>query len=273
MKETGRRGVRAGSSGRSRPSPSGPVRASSRPFHIAGLPAVTALFARDPDRIGGLVFDKRVKPFLGDLCQALAASRKAYRLVETDELDRIAGTPLHGGVVAFSSPRPTYPFDIEVARRLAEDGRPLLILDGIGNPHNLGAIVRTAAFFGIEHLVLSDHPAQAGPSEAGYRVAEGGFEYVTLYRAARLPVTLKHLGRFYHVVGTALGGTVPLAALQRQRPVAIVMGNEERGLDRATLAACRTVVTIGGAGQIQSLNVSATAAILIHELTRRIVAS
>jgi TrmH RNA methyltransferase len=160
------------------------------------------------------------------------------------------------------------PLDLAETARWARDGQPLLLLDGIGNPHNLGAIARSAAFFGLPRLVLSDHPDQAAPSDAAYRVAEGGLEHIALFRAG-FPATLRELRRSYRVIGTAATDGHGLDLLEAgERPVALVLGNEERGLPQATLAACEAVVTIPGTGRVQSLNVSASAAILLHALRR-----
>ena len=241
-------------------------------FRVAGLSAVAALFAHDAARVERLFFDERLKPHVGGFCKALAAARKPYRMVDAEELAKVAGTVLHGGVVALIAPRPVPAFDTEAARRWAMDGQPLLILDGVGNPHNLGAILRTAAFFGLPRVVLSDHPGQSLPSESAYRVAEGGFEWVELYRAANLPLALKRLRGTYRVVGTALGqgrAVTDVAGLTTgDKPVAVILGNEEDGMPPGTLAACEEILTIPGSGHVQSLNVAATAAILIHALAR-----
>ena len=256
------------------PHPPGPRKEARDLLRIAGLPAVSALFATAPERVERLFFDERAKPLLGTFCATLARARKPYRLVGPEELERVAGTLLHGGVVAVAQPRPVAMLDAAEAARWARDGDLLLLLDGIGNPHNLGAIARSAAFFGLSRLVLSDHPEQAGPSDAAYRVAEGGLEHLALYRAPRFAQTLKDLGRVYRVLGTAAAGGTPLDALERSdRPIALVLGNEEEGLPRATLAACDEILTIPGSGSVQSLNVSASAAILIHALTQRNIPS
>jgi RNA methyltransferase, TrmH family len=114
-------------------------------------------------------------------------------------------------------------------------------------------------------MVLSDHPSQAAPSDAAYRIAEGGLDYIKLYRITGLPAMLKRLRDFYLVLGTALGDGKPLDALHGgKRPIAIILGNEEHGLSSTTLKACEAVVTLPGAGRVQSLNVSASAAIFIH---------
>jgi len=241
-----------------------------RTIRIAGLPAVTALFKRDPDRVQRFFYEERMVPRVGEFCAHMARLHRPYRMVDTEELSRVAGTVLHGGIVAVAEPRPIPPFDPAEAHRWVRSGQPLFILDGISNSHNLGAIARTLAFFGFENLVISDHPAQAGLSESAYRVAEGGLEYLQIHRATSLPDTLRRLRRDYRVVGTALGRGVPMETLTEDpRPVAVVLGNEEEGLPAATLAACEAIVTLWGSGQVQSLNVSATAAILAYALRPR----
>jgi len=238
-------------------------------LRIAG-PAVSALFSAAPDRVQRLFFDQRMKPHVAVLCGQLARLHKPYRLVETEELSRIAGSVMHGGIVALARPRPLPAVDAQEAAQWAGDGRLLLMLDGVGNPHNLGAIARTAAFFGVPRIVISDHPAQAGPSDASYRIAEGGLEYVELYRSAGFAPMLRQLRRTYRVVAAAAEKGQPIAALQpRQGPFALVLGNEEHGLPHATLAACDETVTIAGSGLVQSLNVAATAAILLHAFAGR----
>jgi RNA methyltransferase, TrmH family len=222
-----------------------------------------------------LFFDQRMRAQVSDFCAELARTHKPYRLVPSEELERVAGAVMHGGIVALARPQPVSILDLAKAADTAADwargGEPLLLLDGIGNPHNLGAIVRTAAFFGLPRIVLSDHPAQAGPSDASYRVAEGGLEYVELHRSVRFAHTLQQLRRSYRVIGTAAGNGQSFEALRRtersiNRPMAVVLGNEEHGLPPATMAACEAIVTIPGSGLVQSLNVAASAAILLHAL-------
>jgi TrmH RNA methyltransferase len=234
-------------------------------LRVCGLAAVRALFETDPGRVERLFFEPRLRSEVGGCCAELARARKPYREVDTAALARVAGTVLHGGVAAIAQQRPLALFDPAAAPGWARDGKPLLILDGIGNPHNLGAIARTAAFFGIERILLADRPDQALPSDASYRVAEGGLEYITLYQAP-LPQALAGLRPTYSITGTALGHLARPAGRRDDLPAALVLGNEETGLSPATLAACDQVVTIPGAGRVQSLNVAAAAAILIYRL-------
>ena len=256
---------------RSRPDSPPPARPEPKTDKVAGLPAVAALFARDPKRVESLVFEARWKEAAQPFCKDLSARHKSFRQVGPEELTRIAGSPMHGGIVALARPKPVLLFDPLDAKGWAEARQPLLLLDGIGNPHNLGAIARTMAFFGLEHLVISDHPGQAGPSESAMRVAEGGLEWISLHRTAKFLPALKRLRDSYRVIGTALGSGRPLAEVLGRpgKPVALILGNEEHGLSPDTLAACDDIATIPGSGRVQSLNVAATAAILIHALAAK----
>ena len=257
------------------PRPTRPRRPRSEPrerrelSRIGGLPAVRALFQTTPERIERLFFLPEMRGQVDDLCRVLAEARKPYREVDAAELVKVAGTLLHGGVVAIAASRVTAAFD-PVRASVAAAGVPLLLcLDGVANPHNLGAIVRTASFFGLDRMVLSDHPGQAGPSDAAHRVAEGGLEHVTLFKAKHFPQALKQLKPAYRVVGTALDRGKPLAELARDRPIALILGNEEFGMSPAALSACDEIVRLEGSGRVQSLNVAATAAILIHALAKK----
>jgi len=237
---------------------------------VAGLPAVAALFAKAPERVERLFFTTETKQAAGAFCTEMAKARKPYRLVTPEELTKVAGTPMHGNIVAVAKPREVLPFEPAQAKEWAKDGKPLLILDGISNPHNLGAIARTAAFFGIPRMVLSDHPAQAGVSDASYRVAEGGLDCIDLYKAKNFTAALKKLREFYHVIAAAPGDHVQLTKLKpAAKPFALVLGNEEHGMPEVNMKACDRIVAIPGEGQIQSLNVSASAAILIYAITQK----
>lgn len=236
-------------------------------IRVAGLPSVIELFESGADRVERLYFDSSLKSDVQSFCAFLARRHKVYRQVGPEELQRVAGSVMHGGVVAVAKPRPIREIDIAAAQAWAAQGSPLLVLDGVGNPQNIGAIVRTAAFFGIRRLVISDHPGQAGLSDASYRVAKGGLEWVDIYVAHNLPEVLRRLASSYHVVGTAIErGVRPEKIARTGRPIALVLGNEEEGLAPETLSACSSVVALEGRGRVQSLNVSAAAAILIHTL-------
>ena len=232
---------------------------------ICGLNAVSALFARRPEAVNRLFYAEPLKTQAGPLCAVLARLRRPYRMVPAPDLERVAGTPHHGGIVAVATERPIS--ELDLARPPLH--RLLLALDGIGNPHNLGAIARSGAYFGLPALVLHDTADQAFPSDAAYRVAEGGLDYLELHRARDLPGVLRGLDRHYRTVAATLSpDAAPLSSLPRDRPVLVVLGNEEHGLLPEVEAACRRRVRIAGHGPVQSLNVAQAAAILLFDLSR-----
>ena len=240
---------------------------------ICGLAAVRARFERDSSSIVRLFFDRPMSKRVGLMCKALAASRKVYRCVEPAELEKISGTLHHGGIVAVvAAPKLRAPTKAEVAEWAAQRA-PLLLLDRIGNAHNLGAIARTAAFFGVPRLVISSDPAAAQPGASAFRVAEGGLEAVELFRVPDLAEFCRGLAPHYLVAGAAAHGRALTPPQLRARagalPIALVLGNEERGLGTTVAGACVQLVHIPGRGRVESLNVSAAAAVLIWELLAR----
>jgi TrmH RNA methyltransferase len=235
------------------------------PDRICGPAAVQAVFAKRPEAVLRLFYLPARRGIAGPLCKVLAGARRPYREVPPDELARIAGTEHHGGIVAVAAARDVPELGAPFPQALL-GARVLPVLDGIGNPHNLGAIARSAAFFGCAGLLLSGDPRGAGLSDAAFRTAEGGLEHLALYRISALPVALRAMApRFTTVATVARGGVAP-AELPRGKPFALVLGNEETGLPAATVAACAQRVTLPGSGRVESLNVSVAAAVLIHAL-------
>jgi TrmH RNA methyltransferase len=230
---------------------------------ICGLAAVSAVFARRPEAVLRLFYLAERKVAAGPFCAVLAAAKKPYRMLPEEELAKVAGTAHHGGIVAVT--KPLVPAILDFAA--PPQGRLLLVLDGVGNPHNLGAIARSAAFFGVPALLIGEGPGHAMLSDAALRTAEGGLEHLALYRTRDLPRALKALDPHYRTVATTLSReAVPLEDLPRDRPVALVLGNEETGVSAPVVAACRRQVRIGGSGRVQSLNVAQAAAVFLHTL-------
>ena len=241
----------------------------SRELNVCGWQAVTTLFARHPAEVRRLFFDAQTGKRAGELCSQLAAQKKVYRQVDTAELDKVAGTKLHGGIVAVIAERPLNKVTREVLAGWAQAKAPLLLLDRVSNANNVGAIVRTAAFFGVQSIIVPDHPAQALPGEAAYRVAEGGMEFVDFYRVPSLTGLCTELKRHHYLVGTSLRGNQlsPAAVRERglPRPPAVILGNEEKGMTPEIAALCDRLVKIPGTDAVESLNVSAAAAVLCWE--------
>jgi TrmH RNA methyltransferase len=257
------------------PAPATPPGSRSGPardeLKLCGLAAVRARFARDPQSILRLFFDHATGQRVGVMCKVLASAKRVYRQVEPAELEKIAGSIHHGGIVAVVAPAPLRPVTTDELARWAKRAEPVLVLDRIGNAHNLGAIVRTAAFFGVPRIVIPEHADAARPSDAAHRVAEGGFEHVEVWLARDLVALARDLAAAgFDVVGAATrGGRADAARPRDRRPLALLLGNEEHGLAPEVATACTRLVTIPGSGQVESLNVSVAAAVLLWELAAR----
>lgn len=243
---------------------------------LCGLAAVKARFARDPGSIKRLFFDHAMGQRVGLICQALSREKKVYRQVEPAELEKISGSVHHGGIVAVVYAPPLRTPTAADLRAWAARGEALLVLDRIGNAHNLGAVARTAAFFGVPRIIIPEDASAARPSDAAHRVAEGGFEYLEVCLTKELAAFARELVvAGYEVVGAATRGASSLRAPERKgeksgrKPVALLLGNEEHGLSPEAIAACTRLVTIPGSGKVESLNVSVAAAILMWELLAR----
>ena len=158
---------------------------------ICGLAAVRARFQRDASSIVRLFFDRQTSKRIGIICRALAADRKVYRCVEAAELERVAGSVHHGGIVAVVDDRPPRVATAQDAGTWSRRRENLVVLDRVGNAHNLGAIARTAAYLGVPRVVIAGDPAAARPGAAGDR-AGTGYGGGWLWRVAERGLCLPH---------------------------------------------------------------------------------
>lgn len=250
-----------------------PIPPKNPEINVCGWQAVSTLFAQHPDDVLRLFFDPATGKRAGEMCSLLAKTKRVYRQVLPAELEKVAGTVHHGGIVAVIVARPLQRVTRDVLDRWARAKEPLLLLDRVSNANNLGALVRTAAYFGVRAIVIPDAPGQALPGEAAYRVAEGGMEFVEFYRVPALPEFCLELKRSHYLIGTSLRGTQlsprEVTARGLPRPPAVVLGNEEKGIAPGVASACDRLVKIPGVDTVESLNVSAAAAVLCWEFFGR----
>jgi TrmH RNA methyltransferase len=123
-------------------------------LRICGLAAVRALFERAPGRVERLFFEPRLKADLAAFCGMLSGVGKPYREADAATLARVGGTARHGGVVAVALPQPIGAFDAQAPSDWARDGKPILVLDGVGNRHDLCGEPPPALVFGNEEAGL-----------------------------------------------------------------------------------------------------------------------
>ncbi|MBU0553883.1 RNA methyltransferase [Myxococcota bacterium] len=225
---------------------------------VYGLNAALAVGAHRPQAIRRVLYTREAREAIGALLSATAKARRPYREVVEDELRRVCGTPHHGGVVVITDPLPIHPPD---ALDHPHADALFIALDGVGNPHNLGAILRSAAWFGVDAVIIPDDLQLSG---AVTRVALGGAEVVPCVATARLSETLRYLREDGVTVLAADQGAPPLdLSAPLPRPLCLVLGHESEGLSAPVRQAASLVRAIPGTHAVESLNVSVSAGILL----------
>jgi 23S rRNA (guanosine2251-2'-O)-methyltransferase len=213
-----------------------------------------------------LASDAARAPILDEIAGLAEAQHVSVRRVPGDQVDRKARTEAPQGVVAFAAPLPVADFD---ALLTAPDAF-LVALDGVTDPQNLGAVLRTAEATGATGAVLPTHRA-VGLSPAVTKAAAGAVEYLPITFVSGIPAALDRARRAgTWSVGLDAGGTVSVHDLAvADQPLLLVLGAEGRGLSRLARQRCDVVASIPMQGHIESLNVSAAAAIACGEVSRR----
>ncbi len=187
--------------------------------------------------------------------------RKEERAV----LDRLAGGEVHQGIIAVSAALSYADFEV-----LFKTDRPLVVvLDGVEDPHNLGAVIRTAEACGVSGIVVPErHSAPLGA--AAIKASAGASAYVPVVRAKNVANTIDELKqRGLWVVGIDPSGAGNWTEFDYKTPVALVLGGEHRGLRRLVREHCDALVRIPMLGKIASLNISVAAAVVLYEVVRQ----
>jgi len=239
-------------------------------LRLYGWNAVQALFASRPQALRKLYLVEALIPRMQPVLKWCVANRVGYRVVEEGDLNKLAATTHHEGVVADVLRAPM--LELGEWLQALPAGNPVLALwlDGVGNPHNFGAILRSAAHFGVAGLLLPPG-ATLALSGAAARVAEGGAEAVPLVRLPAVPQAMSQLREAgFGLAATLVDGGSDLFASEVPARLVYVMGAEGEGMDRELAQACDQQVSIPGTGAVESLNVaSATAVLLSHWYARQ----
>jgi 23S rRNA (guanosine2251-2'-O)-methyltransferase len=196
-----------------------------------------------------------------DLCRELSIP---VRFEPRDALDRIAGSAAHQGVVALGAAQRHAELE-----DVLEGARLIVVLDGVEDPHNLGAIIRTAHAAGADAIVVPERRA-AGLTETVSKAAAGALEHLPVARVSNVSRALELLkARGFWIYGLDERGDQDYAGAEYAAPTAFVLGGEGKGLHELVRRHCDFLVRIPLAGQISSLNVSVAAGIVLFEWKRR----
>ncbi len=192
------------------------------------------------------------------------------RFVNREVLSREAPQGIHQGVVAFTAAHTYSTIDdiLKIPEERSET--PLfLILDGIEDPRNLGAILRTAEAAGVHGVIIPERRA-AGLSETVAKTAAGAIEYVPVVKVVNIVNTIEELkGKGFWIAAAEAGAHTEFWDADLVRPIALVLGSEDKGVRRLVRDHCDYILSLPLKGRISSLNVSVAAGILLYEVLRQ----
>lgn len=254
--------------------PGGDRRSGLGGEQVEGRQAVRELLLAGRRRVREMLVsageDGRLDRPLADLVELAEDLRVPVRKISRARLDAAARTEAPQGVLALADRLPEADLDELIAQRAPEGGSPFLVaVDGVTDPGNLGALLRSAECAGVTGVVLPRHRAvHVTPTVA--KAAAGAIEHLPMCLVGGLPTAMERLKEAgLWIVGLDAGGDtalheVPFAA----DPVVLVLGAEGAGLSRLVRARCDAVATIALHGRLESLNVAAAAAIATYEIAR-----
>lgn len=255
-----------GISGKSQIDPEQLRRQRAEETRVYGENACQALFKSRPDAIVRAWFVQSVTPRFRDALRWMAANRKAYHVVDEAELALASGTEHHGGVCFLIKKRA----GLDAAAYLEQhrDKDCVLALDEVSNPHNLGAMLRSCAHFGVNGVMTADSAALE--SGAAVRTAEGGAEHISAIQTDDIISDLTYFRQAgYTVVGVSGAEGAPLAKAAMPAKMVLLIGQDRAGSNEALAQQADMAVSIGGTGRVESLNVSVTTGILLAEWWRQ----
>jgi len=227
-------------------------------------PVREALRAGRPlDRV--LIVKGAAGPRLQEIVELCKERRIPVRFESREHVDRAAGAANHQGVVGFGAAERYASLEDTAA------GRGLhVVLDGVEDPHNLGAIVRTAHAAGAAAIVIPERRA-AGLTEVVSRASSGALAYLPVVRVTNISRALEDLKKAgYWIYGLDERGEVLYDQVEFTAPTAIVLGGEGQGLHQNVARHCDVLVRIPMAGRVASLNVSVAAGVVLFEWRRRV---
>lgn len=238
---------------------------------VAGINSVRSALKFGADGVAELWLDRnRRDRRLAELVTLARDSGVTVRQTERHELDRAAGGANHQGVLAWvRTPAARGEHDLDAVLDAIEGPPLLLILDGVTDPHNLGACLRSADGAGA-HAVIAPKDKAAGLTPVAVKVASGAAESVPFVQVTNLARTLDALKeRGIWLIGTADDAPETLFETDLRGPVGLVLGSEGTGMRRLTRERCDLLARVPMRGRAESLNVSVAAGVCLYEALRQ----
>jgi len=234
---------------------------------IYGKRAVSEALRHTPDRVKSLLLDRGNRNALADLAREAENAGISAQWVDRRELERLAKTPKHQGVVAMADDF-AYASVKDFLVKSTDKRRVVVAIDGVTDPHNLGACLRACGAFGVDLVVIpKDRSAAVNATVA--KTAAGATEAVPVARETNLARALDLLKKDgFWIFGLDMKGEAPLSEQDLSGDVALVLGSEGSGLRRLTAESCDRLLRLPNPGPIDSLNVSQACAVALYEVFR-----
>jgi len=240
-----------------------------KPQVVFGFHAITSRLRARADSVREMYVDaKRIDKRMQDLLDNAKGRNIRVMQVDAARLDGMTGHARHQGVVVLVEPTKLPQFVEDVLETI--EGPPfLLLLDGVTDPHNLGACLRVADAAGV-HAVIAPKDRSVGLTSTVMKVASGAAENVPYITVTNLARTLREIKeRDIWIVGADEDGAKDLYAAELKGPLAWVLGAEGEGLRRLTREGCDEIIRIPMFGSVESLNVSVASGVCLFEARRQ----
>jgi 23S rRNA (guanosine2251-2'-O)-methyltransferase len=238
---------------------------------VFGLHAVATLLERHPEQALEVFHDaRRADARLNEVLGRAGQAGVAVHAVDRAKLEAMVGRVNHQGIVArVRESEPGGERELYALLESLDEVPLLLVLDGVQDPHNLGACLRTADAAGV-HAVVTPKDRACGLTPTVRKVASGAAESVPFFQVTNLVRVLRELQtRGLWLVGMAGEGASELFEVELKGPLGLVLGAEEKGLRRLTREACDVLARLPMSGTVASLNVSVAAGIALYEARRQ----
>lgn len=239
-------------------------------IRIYGENACLTVFKNRPEDIIQCFFTKQKTKdnptLIRDITTYLAKNKKTYKMVTKEELEKLTRATHHEEISMLIKKRAEV--NLTDFLNLKKEKCLLIILEDVSNPHNIGAIIRTAAHFGVDGLILTSK--KMAETASAIRVSEGGFDFVNVFETENIKAAISELHKEkFQIITTSSHAKKTLKELSWKKKAVIVLGEEGKGLSKDIMSQ-GDCINIAGTNHVESLNVSVATSILMYDFFTKV---
>jgi RNA methyltransferase, TrmH family len=228
-----------------------------------GLHICETIAKNNPEKIIKIYMTKHISRQFSSLLKYCAQNKKVYKIVENEELEKITDSVHHEGIALIASYKQNGNLN-DLINEIKIEPRPIVYIDGVSNPHNVGTLMRIMANFNFKYLVGGSTTPEL--SAASARMSEGGCEFIKTFKCTNHETFIKAVKENgYTIIGTSSHTTKSIYSYNFPKKSVIIMGHEVTGMSKEMLKAADCLINIPGTGFVESLNVSTAASIFMSE--------